>query len=554
MKPRSPWVTQTLARLSLDEKLGQMLHPNVRANWTSEDLKNALPDVAMGGIFIFSGSASDYVRLTNLIQDGRGLPVLISTDLESGAGRMISGATSFPDLMNTAAANDSDLAELMGEATAIEARAYGVHWTFGPVVDVNMNPGNPICNTRSLGDDPQRIACLASAMLKAMQRHGLAATVKHFPGDGWDDRDQHLVTSINPLSREEWEHSSGIPFRRAFADGCWTTMIGHIAMPQLDPGDPTDPAGPPPAILSRKIATDFLRGGLGFEGLVVSDAIEMNGSVSRVRTPYELIVKLVNAGNDQLLFCQARRDFAILKEAVAKGDITIERVDEAVSRVLALKEQLGFASDPESARPAKDPEAVLAPHRQRFATASRLLAEKSLTQVRSNGQVPLRLKAGSRVLVVHLRSNPEYNVDGFDDLLRARGIDLERFTEETSPFQCRSMDFSRYDAILVLWVLGPTWGTGFIRPSGPWMRLPWFIRHEYPQCPMVHISFGTPYLIHDVPWADTLLNAYSPDPATQAAVDRWLFGDIRAEGSSPVDLDRPAKIRELMRGAFSPTQ
>lgn len=551
MKPISPWVRETLARLSLDEKLGQMLHPNVRSNWTAEDFRKVMPEVRLGGMFLFSGSAADYVRLTNLIQDGDGLPVLISTDLESGAGRMISGATSFPDLMNTAAADDTELAALMGEATAVEARAYGVHWTFGPVVDLNMHPGNPICNTRSLGDNPERVTRLALAMVKAMQDNGLAATVKHFPGDGWDDRDQHLVTSINPLSREEWERTSGIPFRKTFAEGAWTTMIGHIAMPSLDDGDPTDPAGPPPAIMSKKITTDFLRGELGFDGLVVSDAIEMNGSVSRVVSPYELVVRMVNAGNDQLLFCQPRRDFAILQEAVAKGDISLERIDEAVGRILALKEKLGFAKDPASARPAKDPEAVLAPHRARFARASQMIAEKSLTLVRSPISVPLALKPGARVLTVHLRSNAEYNVDGFDKLLQARGIEVERWTEENSPYAARSTDYSRYDAILLLWVVGPTWGTGFIRPSGPWMRLPWFIRHEYPACPLIHVSFGTPYLLHDVPWASTMLNAYSPDPTTQAAVDRWLFGDIKALGTSPVDLDRPAKVRDLIRGAFA---
>src|SRR5262249_28412257 len=157
---------------------------------------------------------------------------------------------------------------------------------------------------------------------------------KHFPGDGWDDRDQHLATTINPLSVKEWNKTSGIPYRETFAAGCWTTMIGHIAMPSLDPGDGRDPLGPPPAIQSKKITTGFLRGKLGFDGLVISDAIEMNGSVSRVASAYELVVKMINAGNDMLLFCDAKRDFAILQQAVAKGDITLARIDEACVRVL----------------------------------------------------------------------------------------------------------------------------------------------------------------------------------------------------------------------------
>lgn len=552
MRTTSPWVKKTLASLTLDEKLGQLLHPNVRPHWTAEDLKAHFPPVRVGGAFIFSAPGPEFTRVANLLQDGPGLPLVVSTDLESGAGRMItSGATGFPDLMSLAATDDVALARLMGEATAVEARAYGVHWTFGPVVDINMHPGNPITNTRGLGDDPQKISRLATALVESMQAHGLAATVKHFPGDGWDDRDQHLATSINPLSLDEWEKTSGLPYRKAFAAGCWTTMIGHIAMPSLDAGDPADPAGPPPAILSKKITTDFLRGKVGFDGLVVSDAIEMNGSVSRVRSAYELIVKLINAGNDQLLFCNAPRDFAILQKAVAAGDITLARVDEAVTRVLELKEKLGFAANPTSARPAADPLAVLAPHKQKFAEAARTLARRSLTVVRADGAVPLALGPGDKVLVVHLRSNAEYHVDGFDDLLKARGVEVVRRTEADNVYEFRSMDYAQYKAVLVLWTVGPTWGTSFIRPAGTWMRAPWFIRHEYPACPMVHVSFGTPYLIHDVPWADTLLNAYSPDPLTQQAVADWLTGDLKAEGTSPVDLGRHAKLQQLIRREFA---
>lgn len=547
MQNLSPWVVQTLASLSLDEKLGQILHPYVRPHWTAEEVAAHLPPVRVGGVFVFSGPGTEVARVTGLIQDGPGLPVVMSSDLESGAGRMIFGATLFPDLMSLAAVDDVELARTMGEATAIEARAYGVHWTFGPVVDVNMHPGNPITNTRGLGDDADRITRLATALVEGMQAHGLAATVKHFPGDGWDDRDQHLVTSQNPLSLDEWERSSGKPYRRAFAADCWTTMVGHIAMPSIDAGDPNDPAGPPPAILSRTITTGFLRETLGFTGLTVSDATEMNGSTSRVRSAYELIVKQVNAGNDMLLFCQPRRDFEILKNAVACGDISLARIDEAVVRVLQLKEKLGFATNPASARPAADPGAALAAHRRRFEEAARTIARRALTQVRANGQVPLSLNRGDRVLTLHLRSNADYHVDGFDELLRQRGLVVDRRTEADSAFDVRELDFSKYRAVLILWTIGPTWGTSFIRPAGPWMRSPWYVRTNFPACPVVHVSFGTPYLVHDVPWADTLLNAYSPDPLTQEAVVDWLLGGQTATGTSPVDLDRHKKIQQLIR-------
>jgi beta-N-acetylhexosaminidase len=551
MRTFSPWVTQTLASLTLDEKLGQLLHPNVRPTVTPEEYRASLPPVRVGGMFIFTGSTEDFVRTAHLIQDGPGLPVVVSSDLESGAGRMIAGATSFPDLLAVGAADDEALARTMGEATAVEGRAYGVHWTFGPVVDINGHPGNPIANTRSLGDDTAKVTRMARALVAGMQAHGMAATVKHFPGDGWDDRDQHLVTSINPLTKDEWDRSSAVPYKETFADGCWTTMIGHIALPAVDGGDPTDPNGPPPAILSKKITTDLLRGELGFDGLVISDAIQMNGTLSRVRNTYDIVVKMINAGNDQLLFCEAKRDFEHLQKAVACGDITLARVDEACARVLELKEKLGFAADPASARPAADPAAVVAAHHARYSQAARGIADAALTLVKSDGSVPAKLSRGDKILVVHQRSNPEYHVDGVDDLLKAEGFVVDRHTEAESPYTLHDLDYDQYKLVLFLWNIGPTWGTNFIRPAGAWARSVWFVRQHQPKCPFVHVSFGTPYLVHDVPWADTMVNAYSPDVHTQAAVVDWLLGRQKATGVSPVDLDRPARVRDLIARAFA---
>ena len=378
----------------------------------------------------------------------------------------------------------------------------------------------------------------------------MAATVKHFPGDGWDDRDQHLATTINPLTRDEWDRQSGVPFRQSFADGCWTTMIGHIALPAVDAGDPSDPLGPPPAILSKAITTDFLRGELGFDGLVISDAIEMNGSVSRVRSDYEMVVKMINAGNDQLLFCDAKRDFEALQKAVDCGDISLDRIDEACSRVLELKEKLGFATNPASARPSVDPTRELALRTPVFGEAAQAIADRAITLVRSDDSLPIRAPGG-KILVIHLRSIPEYNVAGLDALLRAKGYEVDSYTEATSPYSFQALDYSPYCLVLFAWTVGPTWGTNFIRPAGPWIRTPWFVRQKQPQCPVVHVSFGTPYLVHDVPWADTLINAYSPDVHTQRAVVEALVGQGKAVGTCPVDLDRPRQIRDLLARALA---
>ncbi len=587
--PAGPWVRKTLASLSLEEKIGQLLHPNARPAQDLESLKASMPPVRPGGVFLFPGDTRQYLAAVESIQSGIGMaggaadaiPVLVSSDLESGAGRMIKDCTLFPDPMSLAACGDGpeglSLARLMGEATAREARSRGVHWCFGPVVDVNANPRNPIANTRSMGDRPVLVAALARELVSSMQAHGLCSAPKHFPGDGWDDRDQHLCTTVNPLSREDWEAVSGLPFRAALDAGAWSVMPGHIAMPWADPGVPGDPMGAPPATFSRAILTDLLRGKLGFKGVAISDAIEMAGAVGRVASPYELLVSMLNAGMDMLLFSNAPRDYALILRAVKEGRVSGARIDEACSRVLALKETLGFARDPESALPAAaarsgtggagcpgraaaasrpaDARANELPSEAdsgRYHAAARSIAERAVTLVRDYKKaLPIGIEKGDEVLVVHLRSFPEYHVDAFDDLLVERGAVVTRKTEADPIFWFRREDYAKYRAVFILWIYGPTWGSNTVRPSHAATRIAWFVRHEYPACPLVNVSFGSPYVADEAPWADTWINAYSPDPESMRAVLRAALGEIPFRGTSPVDLGRPERLREAAAALFA---
>jgi beta-N-acetylhexosaminidase len=439
------------------------------------------------------------------------------------------------------------------------------------VADLHANPYNPIVCTRSLGDDAGRVGEFATALVESMEANGIAACVKHFPGDGWDDRDQHVCTSVNPLSADDWFRLSGKPFADAIAAGVRSVMIGHVALPAIDPGKPDDPLGPPPASMSRKIVTGLLRERMGFEGVVITDALEMGGLVSRMRSHRELIVEVVNAGCDVLLFSVAREDFGIIVDAVQSGEIPQARIDEAVSRILALKEWLGFARDPALALPLSldsplglpssdppSPEATSSsvsgapPTRPGespkvgFELAATQVARKAMTLVRDCADRP-RLKPGDAVLAIHLRSNPEYNIDGFDGLLAGEGFRVTRKTEADLAGDWLSEESLRgYAAIFFLWNMGPTWGTADIRPGGPFMRLPWFLCMRYPSCPVLHVSFGYPYLLHDLPWAQYLLNAYSPDIHSQRAALDVILGRRPALGKSPVDLARPDQMREIL--------
>jgi Beta-glucosidase-related glycosidases len=535
--------------MSLEQKIAQMLIPNFRPQSGPAALEEVLPPgLDPCGVFFFSSGRAEFSRCTDALQERCRIPALVCSDLESGAGRMIEGCVTFPDLMGLAAAGDLALARKMGEATAREAREQGVHWTFGPVSDLNANPYNPITNTRSLGDDPAKVSAFATELVESMQEHGLAACAKHFPGDGWDDRDQHLLTTVNPLTLEEWERQSGRVFADLVRAGVKSIMIGHIALPSVDPGDGSDPLGPPPATFSRKILQGLLRERLGFEGVIVTDALEMGGLNTRVRSREELIVNCVNAGCDALLFSLARRDHAAILAAVREDRVSEARIDEAVTRILRLKEELGLAGSGAEA-PAIT---VTAEERSSYGDAADEIARKALTLVADRlPQGRSRLQAPGRVLAVHLRSNPEYNVDLFDDLLRKEGFEVERRSEADRDVDWGGQDYSRYAAILFLWNMGPTWGTSDIRPGGPFMRIPWFVRMAQPECPMLHLNFGNPYIAHELAWADYLVNAYSPDPHSQAAVLDLLVGRIEARGRSPVDLGRPARLREMLAREFA---
>ena len=524
-------VDDQLQRLTLDQKLGQLLHPFLRPGESQADWDRHLGDVQPGGVFIFPGTREEMARATDYVQKRSSIPVVIASDLENGAGRMISDATVFPDLMAVAAADDEELAYTMGEAAAREGREAGIHWTFAPVIDINANPQNPITNTRSLGDVPARILRLASALVRGMQDHGLAATIKHFPGDGYDCRDQHVCTTINPLSMEQWRRLSGRLFRELVEQGVWSVMPGHIALPAWDPGNHDDISAAPPATLSRRLLTDLLRGELGFDGLIVSDASFMGGVTSWGGRDV-VVPGMINAGNDQVLFCEPRIDFDALKRAVEQEVVPMQRIDEAVRRVLQFKHLLGLFGPPRESD-------VSPADRDRYRHASEEIARKAITLVTDRlGALPTGIRPGSKVLSYHLRGDAIYNVDGMDDLLRGAGAEVVRRTEEHLWGLPSREEMATFDAILVHVVYGPSWNTNRIRLAGNFLRdVVLSLSFDDPR--LVFISYGTPYVQLDLPRIPCLLNAYSPDPTTQRAVLDILLGKAAAQGTSPVDLGFP---------------
>jgi beta-N-acetylhexosaminidase len=451
--------------------------------------------------------------------------MVVAADLEAGAGHVVYGGVPFPEPLAVAAANDPELAYTLGHAAAREGRYAGIHWTYAPVVDVNLNPDNPIANTRSLGDDPVRVARLAEAILRGMQAHGLAACAKHFPGDGIDDLDHHIATTVNSLSMQDWHRISGFTFRKAIEAGVWSVMIGHIALPAWD-GD-TDHRGVYcPASINRKVVTDLLRGELGFEGLIVTDDMNMGG-VAGYTNRRDRTIACLTAGCDMLLFSKLPGDYTILLEAVRSNDLPAARLDDAVRRILAFKARLNLHQEDRFGP------AATAPERQAFEEASRRMAAAAMVNVRDvHNTLPLRhLQPGARVLTITLASNDQ-DVPEVDKALLERGYQVDHVY---NPNDIRFGDQTfAYDAVFVNFVFKAVWGLQSVHSVGLHNRI--FIGGFYSDHPcVVFTSFGSPYHLRMFNGLPNYINAHSSSPDSQrAAVNVW-FGEAETTGTSPVN-------------------
>jgi len=519
------WVEATFAALRTEDKVAQLLIPTLGAyDYRREAVDAFLAERTLGGIFVGIADRDQHRAEIAQLQARCSIPLVVASDLEAGAGHFVRGGVPFPEPLAVAAANDTQLAYTLGTAAAREGRYAGIHWTFAPVVDVNVNPDNPIANTRSLGYDPGRVARLAEAIARGMQEHGLAACAKHFPGDGVDDLDQHTATTVNTLSRQEWHRLSGLPFRQAIEAGVWSVMVGHIALPAWD--DSQNACGVyRPASISHPLVTGLLRGALGFQGLIVTDDMNMGG-VAGYAKHQERTVACIAAGCDMLLFPKLPDDYATLMEAVRSGALSEARLDDAVRRILAFKARLNLHTGELFGS------AVAPQEQQAFAAASRQIAAAAVVKVRDlHGTLPIRhLRPGAKVLTITLASDFQ-DVPEVDRALRERGYHVDH---AYNPDDLRLSDQTfAYDAVFVNFVFKAVWGMQSVRSVGLHNRI--FIGGFYSDHPcVVFTSFGSPYHLRMFNTLPNYLNVHSSCPDSQRAAVQVWFGEAEAGSTSPV--------------------
>ncbi len=542
---REAKINELLGSLTLHEKIGQTVQERSFSFDNDQTRRAWFAEWPVGSLFcggeIINRAGGGAVRDEILAaQSACKMPLLVAGDLEHGAGGVIKGLTLFPHMMALGAANDEALAYEYGKWTALEGRAAGFTWTFAPVVDLLQNWLNPVVSNRALGANPEHVARLADAIIRGLQDHGLAACAKHFPGDGVDFRDQHLVTSVNSLSREEWEKNHGRVFQSAINAGVYSIMSGHIALPWLEPMESSQ-RRPRPSTVSRRVLMDLLRNQMGFEGVIVSDALEMAGFTGWASYE-ERIIQAFNAGNDVMLW-PGKGYFEIMERAINKGLVPIERLDDSVKRILNLKIQLGLTPihsprDGTSNLPLSEGFSVEFNTESHKAAAQ--IAEKSITLVRNRqGLLPLASQRVKRVLL-HQAVTPEgghrHSLQPFIDRLKARGIELTILVNGN----CLDLPGleekgARWDAYLVIFNMQIHEMKNTVRPVGSMGEVMWTLQNGETVQPIV-ISCGTPFLLNDMPFLDTLINTYSSSESTLIALDQTLFAEIPFNSFSPVDV------------------
>jgi beta-N-acetylhexosaminidase len=536
--PEAGWVERTLRRMSLEEKVGQLVVCRVTGEFRNRDseylaeISELVARHGIGGLILFGGDVHGAARMMNGFQKLAGIPLLMASDLERGAGNQISNATLFPPLMSLGAAGSEELAYEMGRITALEGRAMGLHMTYAPVVDVNIDPDNPIINTRAVGEDPGLVGRIAAAFIRGAQDHGMIATAKHFPGHGDTDQDSHSLLPTIEAGLDRLERVELEPFRQAVEAGVKAVMTAHLFVPALDPTPGL------PATLSEPIMTGLLRGRMGFRGLIVTDAIEMAGVMNTFSTE-EASVRALLAGVDMLLLPpEPAKVIAHLAAAVREGRVPMRRVDESVRRILEAKASLGLHR--ERLVDLDELDRRIAP--KPFLEQAFKTFESSVTLVKNEGgAVPLAAD-GRKVAILSLSSDLGDYFAGrtFVAEMRKRFPSAEAFYADGDTGQ-EALDeafaaASRAQAVVVALFSRVSAGKGSVdlEPRHAALINAFAALENGPAVTVV--SFGSPYFLRHFPEVDAYLCLYRNTPETQRIAPRALLGEMDIGGRLPVSL------------------
>jgi beta-N-acetylhexosaminidase len=579
-KRADKWADKTLRKLTVEEKIGQLFMVWCRASflnvdnpeylqWRDEMQKYHVGSFAMtvhvDGPFLLRSEPYEAAELLNRLQKESKLPLLIAADFERGVSMRLQGTTNFPHAMAFGADGKIEDAEKFGLITAEEARAIGVHWNFFPDADVNSNPVNPIINTRSFGEDPKAVGDLVSAYIKGAHEGGMLTTVKHFPGHGDTATDSHLgVASVN-VDRAHLDSIELPPFRQAIAAGVDSVMVAHVTVPALDP-DPNHVA-----TISPSVVSDLLEKQMNFNGIIVTDALDMAGLTHLFQNNIgRAAVEAFKAGNDLLLIpTDLGASFDAMLKAVESGEISHERLDRSVRKILKAKASLGL-NDSRTVDMNAIATEVGKPENIAF---GQQVADSAITLVRENGKVlPLKSHGTAKAGLPYMsREETHNNVVAIlfsDDVrtesgrafgreFRARIPDARviyvdpRVAAGMSADVLKAVDEAQtvVTAVYVIPTAGKV-GNSVAMADATGTLLQQILDHAAAKTAVV--AMGNPYLASDLPKIENYMCTFSNATVSEVAAVKALFGEIPIHGHLPVTipsiaqrgagLDRPVQV------------
>ncbi len=557
------WVEDTLAGMSLEEKVGQVFCP---MGYASEEgaLHHFVNELHVGGMMYRPG-LKDEIRQTHArIQNMAKIPLLLAANTEAGGDGLCVEGTSFGKPMAVAATDDPKNAYRMGYTACAEGAAAGLNWSFAPIVDIDMEFHNPITNVRTFGSNPGRVLAMGLEYLRGAKDAGVAVSIKHFPGDGVDERDQHLVTSINSLPADTWMETYGHVYQELINAGAQTVMVGHIAQPawveRLRP-ESTKAERLLPATLNKDIITGLLRGKLGFNGMISTDATPMLGFTSAMSRE-DAIPTVLNAGCDMILFNKSiEEDYGFLMAAVQSGRVSMERLEEAVTRILATKAALHLHEKQATGTLIPREQALEIVGCEKHRAWAKEVADQAVTLVKdTQNLLPISPEKYPRVYLnvvqrsttpntpVALRWKELFEKEGFEVVLRDRSttIEPENFAGINMTPQKAALLDEIYRPVgafkastdLYVYVVDVENASNYTTARIDWNVVfgmgddaPWFVGEK----PALMISTCNPYHLFDAPMIRTLVNAYAETPVMDEAVMDKILGRSEFKGVSPVD-------------------
>ena len=535
------WVESTYDSMSLEEKIGQLFCPIVFTK-DEKELKELVETKHIGGMLYREGPGEELRQSHKILQDASRIPLLTASNLEYGGNGSAIEGTYYGREMLAAATGDVERAYQLGKVSCSEGAAVGVNWSFAPVVDLDLNYHNPITNVRTFGSNLQTVIDMGKAYIRGAKEEGVATSVKHFPGDGVDERDQHLVTSVNALSCKEWNESYGKIYKEMIEAGTLTVMAAHIALPAYEEYFDQKPCERIlPATLSGNLLKKLLREQLGFNGLIVTDATPMVGFCSAMDRATAVPLSIEN-GCDMFLFNRnMEEDFRLMREGYEKGILSDARLEEAVKRILATKAAMHLPEKQEKGQLVPDASALDILNCETYDRWAKECADEGVTLVKDIQKLlPIDPKKHKRVLLELMGDFPSNKrvCESFVRELEARGFEVTVYEPEGFEVMEDSVESfkSRYDLIFYVGnietasnktVSRLNWHTMF----GLGNNMPWMV-HEMPA---LFVSVGNPYHLLDAPMIKTFVNGYCNSEYVIHAVVEKLCGDSEFKGKSPID-------------------